>query len=103
MQSSFGIASFRSRTQVLRMEDALRRELGLSAKGGRPMLEVCMGSRGRSGLPQLHLGRNCAQRQRLDLWYPKLPEMEESMLCALFLVEKIQIEEICVRFVEFRA
>ena len=25
MQSSFGIASFRSRTQVLRMEDALRR------------------------------------------------------------------------------
>ena len=25
MQSSFGIASFRSRTQVLRLEDALRR------------------------------------------------------------------------------
>ena len=30
MQSSFGIASFRSRTQVLRLEDALRRA-GLSA------------------------------------------------------------------------
>ena len=30
MQSSFGIAAFRSRTQVLRMEDALRRS-GLSA------------------------------------------------------------------------
>ena len=29
MQSSFGIASFRSRTQVLRLEDALRRA-GLS-------------------------------------------------------------------------
>ena len=30
MNSSFGIAAFRSRTQVLRMEDALRRA-GLSA------------------------------------------------------------------------
>ena len=30
MNSSFGIAAFRSRTQVLRMEDALRRS-GLSA------------------------------------------------------------------------
>ena len=30
MKSSFGIAAFRSRTQVLRMEDALRRS-GLSA------------------------------------------------------------------------
>lgn len=30
MESSFGIASFRSRTQVLRLEDALRRA-GLSA------------------------------------------------------------------------
>lgn len=30
MQSSFGIAAFRSRTQVLRMEDALRRA-GLTA------------------------------------------------------------------------
>ena len=30
MKSSFGIAAFRSRTQVLRMEDALRRA-GLSA------------------------------------------------------------------------
>ena len=85
------------------LEDALRRELGLSAVGGRPVLEVCMGSRGHSPLPQLHLGRGCAQRQRIDLWCPKLPETDESMLCALFLAEKIQIEEICVRFVEFRA
>ena len=85
------------------LEDALRRRLGISAGGGEAVLEVCMGSCPRSRLPQLHLGVGCAQRQRADLWWPKLPEAEESMLCALFLAEKIPIKEICVRFVEFRA
>ena len=42
MQSSFGIASFRSRTQVLRMEDALRRA-GLSASVISTPREVAMG------------------------------------------------------------
>lgn len=42
MQSSFGIASFRSRTQVLRMEDALRRA-GLSAGVVSTPREVAMG------------------------------------------------------------
>ena len=42
MQSSFGIASFRSRTQVLRMEDALRRA-GLSAGVISTPREVAMG------------------------------------------------------------
>ncbi len=85
------------------LEEALRQRLGISAGGGEALLEVCMGSCPRSRLPQLHLGVGCAQRQRLDLWWPKLPEAEESMLCALFLAEKIPIKEIYVRFVEFRA
>ena len=42
MQSSFGIASFRSRTQVLRLEDALRRA-GLSAGVISTPREVSMG------------------------------------------------------------
>ena len=42
MQSSFGIASFRSRTQVLRLEDALRRS-GLSAGIISTPREVAMG------------------------------------------------------------
>ena len=42
MQSSFGIASFRSRTQVLRLEDALRRA-GLSAGVVSTPREVAMG------------------------------------------------------------
>ena len=42
MQSSFGIASFRSRTQVLRMEDALRRA-GLHAGVISTPREVALG------------------------------------------------------------
>ena len=42
MQSSFGIASFRSRTQVLRLEDALRRS-GLSVGIISTPREVAMG------------------------------------------------------------
>ena len=42
MQSSFGIASFRSRTQVLRLEDALRRA-GLAAGVVSTPREVAMG------------------------------------------------------------
>ena len=42
MQSSFGIASFRSRTQVLRLEDALRRA-GLAAGIISTPREVAMG------------------------------------------------------------
>ena len=42
MQSSFGIASFRSRTQVLRLEDALRRA-GISAGVISTPREVAMG------------------------------------------------------------
>ena len=42
MQSSFGIASFRSRTQVLRLEDALRRA-GLNAGVISTPREVAMG------------------------------------------------------------
>ena len=42
MQSSFGIASFRSRTQVLRFEEALRRA-GLSAGVLSTPREVAMG------------------------------------------------------------
>ncbi len=85
------------------LEDALRCQLGLTAGGGEAVMEVCLGGRSHSHLPQLHLGWGCAQRQRIDLWWPKLPEAEENMLCALFLAERIPIEEIRVRFVEFRA
>lgn len=42
MQSSFGIAAFRSRTQVLRLEDALRRA-GLDAGVISTPREVAMG------------------------------------------------------------
>ena len=42
MKSSFGIASFRSRTQVLRLEDALRRA-GLNAGVISTPREVAMG------------------------------------------------------------
>lgn len=42
MQSSFGIAAFRSRTQVLRLEEALRRA-GLSAGVISTPREVAMG------------------------------------------------------------
>lgn len=42
MQSSFGIASFRSRTQVLRLEDALRRA-GLNSGVISTPREVAMG------------------------------------------------------------
>jgi len=42
MQTSFGIASFRSRTQVLRLEEALRRS-GLSAGIISTPHEVAMG------------------------------------------------------------
>ena len=85
------------------LEDALRRQLGLSAGGGTPVMEVCMDRTPHSRLPCLHLGQDCAQKQRIDLWWPKLPEADENILCALFLAEKIPIKEICVRFAEFRA
>lgn len=42
MQSSFGIAAFRSRTQVLRLEDALRRA-GLAAGVISTPREIAMG------------------------------------------------------------
>lgn len=85
------------------LEEALRGRLGLGTGGGKAVLEVCLAERARTSLPQLHLGRGCGARQRLDVWAPQLPGAEESMLCAIFQAEKLPIQDIQVRFVEFRA
>lgn len=80
----------------------LRRTVGLGSGGGEPVLEVCLGQKSGGVRPALHLGRQSAARQRLELWTPQL-QGEESLLCALFQAEKLQIEDIQIRFVEFRA
>lgn len=85
------------------LEGYLRRRWGVGVGGGEAALEVCLGKRSATGLPKLWLGRNCAEQQRLDVRWPGGSELEEGMLCALFHAEKIPIEEIQVRFVEFRA
>lgn len=86
-----------------RLEAYLRRRWGIGAGGGEAALEVCLGKDACTALPKLWLGRKCAERQRMDIRWPGGPELEEGMLCALFHAEKIPIEEIQVRFVEFRA
>ena len=85
------------------LEEELRQGLGLGMGGGPAVLEVGLGRRVRGGIPALYLGRGCGARQRLAVWSSQLPEAEESMLCALFLAEKLAIGDIQVRFVEFRA
>jgi len=80
----------------------LRRTVGLGSGGGEPVLEVCLGHKSGGVRPALYLGRQSAARQRLELWTPQL-QGEESLLCALFQAEKLQIEDIQIRFVEFRA
>lgn len=85
------------------LEERLRRTVGLGRGGAEPVLEVCLGRQSGGGRPALHLGCGCGARQRLTLWTPQLPEGEESLLCALFQAEKVQIEDIQIRFVEFRA
>ena len=86
-----------------RLEERLRRTVGLGRGGAEPVLEICLGRQSGGGRPALHLGCGCGARQRLTLWTPQLPEGEESLLCALFQAEKLQIEDIQIRFVEFRA
>ena len=86
-----------------RLEERLRRTVGLGRGGAEPVLEICLGRQSGGGRPALHLGCGCGARQGLTLWTPQLPEGEESLLCALFQAEKLQIEDIQIRFVEFRA
>ena len=85
------------------LEAELHQRLGLGSGGGPAVLEVGLGQRVRGGIPSLYLGRGCGAQQRLTVWSARLPEAEESMLCALFLAEKLSIGDIQVRFVEFRA
>ena len=85
------------------LEDELRTAFGLGMGGGRAVLEVCLGECAKSGAPQLHLGRGCAARQRVTMWAEGLADAEESLLCAVFQAEKLPIQDIQVRFVEFRA
>ena len=85
------------------LEERLRRTVGLGRGGSEPVLEVCLGRQSGGGRPALYLGYGCAARQRLALWTPQLPEEEEGLLCALFQAEKLQIEDIQIQFVEFRA
>lgn len=85
------------------LEEELRGTLGLGTGGGSPVLEVCLAAEARGGLPTLYLGRGCGAQQRLTLDAPGLEGTEESMLCALFQAEKLSIQDIQVRFVEFRA
>lgn len=101
----------RSRYLVLRtgagqeqLADALRCRYGMGQGWtGRAALQVCMGEETESGIPALHLGRRCRQQQKLVLCAPTVPEAEESLICALFQAEKLQIEDIEIQFVEFRA
>lgn len=85
------------------LESQLRRRWGIGAGGGEAVLEICLSKESCTALPKLWLGRGCSHRQRIDVRWAGGPEMEEGMLCALFHAEKIPIEEIQVRFVEFRA
>ncbi|MBE6919707.1 MAG: hypothetical protein E7469_08500 [Ruminococcaceae bacterium] len=85
------------------LEARLRSTEGLGVGGGKPVLEVCLRAESRSGVPVLYLGRGCAAQQRLELTASGLENGEESLLCALFQAEKLPIEEIHIRFVEFRA
>lgn len=85
------------------LEEELRQRFGLGMGGGPAVLEIGLGRRVRGGIPTLYLGRGCESKQRLTVWSSQLPEAEESMLCALFLAEKLSIRDIQVRFVEFRA
>ena len=85
------------------LEERLRRAVGLGRGGAEPVLGICLGRQSGGGRPALHLGCGCGARQRLALWTPQRPEGEEGLLCALFQAEKLQIEDIQIRFVEFRA
>ena len=85
------------------LEEELRSTLGLGTGGGRQVLEVCLAAEARGGLPTLYLGHGCGGQQHLTLAAPGLEGVEESMLCALFQAEKLPIQDIQVRFVEFRA
>lgn len=86
------------------LEEELRRRCGLGGGSrGRPVLEVCLGQAGRGAGPMLHLGRRCAERQTVRLWTPALGETEEVLLSALFQAGKLEIGEIQIKSVEFRA
>ena len=84
------------------LEEQLCRRLGLGG-GGLPVLEVCLDGEACAGVPYLDVGRGCRGRQQVMLTTAGAENGKESLLCALYEAEKLPIEEIQVRFVEFRA
>lgn len=85
------------------LEDRLRRCYGLGVGGGEAVLEVCIGVEESGALPALHLGRECAARQSLRLFCETLPWADEQMLAALFQAERLNIDDIAIKSVGFRA
>lgn len=84
------------------LETLLSRRMGL-AGGGRPVLEICLDGEPCAGVPWLDIGRGCAERQSVQLAAGGRTDMPESLLCVLHREERLPIEAIQVRFVEFRA
>lgn len=86
------------------LEELLRCRYGLApGGGGTPALQVCLGTSALPGVPALHLGRDCRQRQKLELEYPEEPEADEQLLAAILWAGKLKVEEIRVKTLQFSA
>lgn len=85
------------------LETLLRRRCGLGMGGGRAVLEVCIGVESSGSLPALHLGKDCAARQKIGLFYPEADWADEQLLAALFQAGKLKTDEIRIKSVGFRA
>ncbi len=88
-------------------QDSLARQLqwryGLAGGGAAPSWEVCIGCQGSGEVPAIHLGEECAQRQKVEMNCEKIPQADEQLLAALFQAGKPVIEEIRIKSVEFFA
>ncbi len=90
-------------TEQTELETMLRRRYGLGMGGGQAVLEVCVSLEGSGTLPTLYLGKDCAVRQEVWLFYPEADWADEQMLAAFFQAGKLKTDEIQVKSVGFRA
>ncbi len=84
------------------LERDLRRRYGLGS-GGQPILEVCLARRPRGGCPVLLAGTGCGSGQSMQWQIPSMGEVPEELLAALLQSEKLEIETVQLKSVEFRA
>ena len=84
------------------LETLLLQRLGLGqGRPDRAILELCLGEERQGQMPALHLGWDCARRQRLSAAVDG-EEWPETVLAALFQAGKVEKGAICLKSVEFR-